>query len=62
MTRMKGTLHADLCAFVITSSVILVRMRNVAEKMIIKIQTHVLCSITFFPKILPIMTKCGKIL
>ena len=26
-----------------------------------KIKTHILCSVTLFPKIVPFMRKCGKI-
>jgi hypothetical protein len=32
MTRTVGTLHEDLCAFMIVSQLILVGMRNVSDK------------------------------
>ena len=43
-----GNLHADLFTFVTSLSVL--RMRNVLDKAVEKIKTHILCSRTFFPK------------
>jgi hypothetical protein len=40
---------------------ILPRMRNVSDKVVEKIKTHNLCSVTFFPKIVPFMRQCVKI-
>jgi len=31
-------------------------------KVVKKIKTHILCSVTFFSKIAPFIRKCGKIL
>jgi hypothetical protein len=45
-----GTLHEDLCTFMIISRWILLRIRNVSDKIVQKIKTHILCSITFFRK------------
>jgi hypothetical protein len=41
-----GTLHEDLCTFMMISRWILLRMRNVVENT----KTHVLCSINFSPR------------
>jgi hypothetical protein len=45
-----GTLHEELCTFMITSPSILVRMRNVLEKICRESQRHILCSTSFFQK------------
>jgi hypothetical protein len=42
-----GTLHEDLCTFIIISRSILLRMRNTSEQFVEKIKTHILCSIIF---------------
>jgi len=47
MIRITTTLHEDLCTFMIRSSWILLRMRNISDKVSDKITTHILCSITF---------------
>jgi hypothetical protein len=55
-----GTLHEDLCTFMIISRWILVRMRNVSDKICRENQnTHFMLN-NFFPKIAPFMRKCGK--
>jgi len=52
LTRIMDTLHKDLSTFTIISSRILLIMRNISEKQIAeKIKTHILCSVTCFPKI-----------
>jgi hypothetical protein len=59
LTRMMGTLHEDLFAFVIISPWILLRMRNVSDR----------CCILYWiippppppPKIMLFMGQCGKI-
>jgi hypothetical protein len=50
LTRIKGTLHENLCTFMIISRWILLRMRNVPDKIVEKIKTHILCSKTFSRK------------
>jgi hypothetical protein len=45
-----GTLHEDLCTFMIISRWILLRMRNFQTKVVEKTKTHILCSITFSRK------------
>jgi hypothetical protein len=50
LTRIMDTLHEDLCAFMIISRWILLRMRNVSDKSCEKIKASILCSITFFQK------------
>ena len=37
-----------------------VRMRNVLDKIVRKIKTHILCSVTPPPKIVTFMRQCGK--
>jgi len=59
---MTGTLHEHQDIFLITSHQIFVRMKNVLDKSVEKIKTHILYSMTSFPKIVPFMRKCGKIL
>jgi len=44
------------------SSSFLLRMRNVPTKVVEKIKTHILSSVTFFPKIVSCMRQCGKTL
>jgi len=44
-----GTLHEDLCTFLIISRRILVRMRNVSDRICIE-KKHILCSVNFFQK------------
>jgi hypothetical protein len=40
--RNNGTLHEDLCAFMIISRSVLLRMRNVSGKVAEKMKTHLL--------------------
>jgi len=56
-----GTLCKDLRTFTsISLTLTLLRIRNVLDKEAEKIKTHILCSITFFPKIKPFMRYGGK--
>jgi len=50
LTRITGTLHEGLCTSMIIGRSALLRMRNVYTKIVEKIETHILCSITFFRK------------
>jgi len=52
MEGIKSTLREDLCVFMIIYSLILLRMRNLAEKRH-KIKIYALCSVTFVSKIMP---------
>jgi hypothetical protein len=52
-TRITGSLHGDQYTFLIISHSIILRMRNIAGKNCKGIKTRILCSITFFSKILP---------
>jgi len=45
VTRKTGTLHKELCKFMTTFPWILLKMRNVSDKIVQKIRTHILCSI-----------------
>jgi len=47
---MTVTLREDLCIFMIALRLILLRMRNISDKFVEKIEAHILCSTTF-PKI-----------
>ena len=58
-----GTLHEDLCTFMIISRWIIFRMRNVSCKTLEEIKTHILCSVTFVFKSCRLwdnMEKYGK--
>jgi hypothetical protein len=56
MTRITDTLCENLCIFTrISLTPILLRIRNVLEKAAEKIKTHILCSITFSPRNMPLM-------
>ena len=48
MTRITGTLYEDRYSFLIISRSVLLRIRNVSDKVVEKIKIHILCSITFF--------------
>jgi hypothetical protein len=50
LTRIMGTLHEHLYTFMIIPRWILLRMRNVSSKLLKKIETYILCRITFFRK------------
>jgi hypothetical protein len=45
-----GTLHENLCTFVIISRWILLRMRNVWDEVVEKMKTHILYSVKCFRK------------
>jgi hypothetical protein len=47
MTRITHALHENQKTFLITSRSVLLRIRNVADKVIEKNKTHILCSVTF---------------
>jgi hypothetical protein len=51
---MTGTLHEDLCTFIIIYRLMFLRIRNVSGKFVDKIKTHILCLVTF-PNILSFM-------
>jgi len=52
---MTGTLGEDQYTFLIISRSILLRMRNISEKVVGKIKMHILTSVTFFSKTLTFM-------
>ena len=56
-----GTLYEDQCTFLVASHPFLPRMASVSDKIIEKIKTHILFSVTFF-LIMLFMRYCGKIL
>jgi hypothetical protein len=55
LTRITGTLHEDVCVFMIVSRWILLRMRNISEKSCRENRIIHFMSCTFFPKIVPLM-------
>jgi len=48
MTERTDTLHEDVCTFTVKSHPFL-KMRNILDKVLYKIKTHILCPVTFFP-------------
>jgi hypothetical protein len=54
-TRITGTLREDKCTFLIIPCSILLRMRNSSDKIVEKIETHILCSENFVLKVVPYM-------
>jgi hypothetical protein len=50
LTRITDTLHEDLSTFMIISRSIFLRTRNVSKKVVEKIKTHILCSVSFSRK------------
>jgi len=51
MTTKTCTLHEDHYTFMVISLSILLRLGDVSYKIIEKIKTHILYSVTFFPKV-----------
>jgi hypothetical protein len=47
MIIITDALHEDLCTRVIICRSVLLRMRNISDKIVIKIRTHILYSVTF---------------
>ena len=47
MIRITGTLQEDWCTFMIMSRSVLLGMKNVSDKTVQNIETHVSCSISF---------------
>jgi len=63
LTRITATLHKDQYTFMIIPRSVLLRIRNISDKIVQKIKIHILYSITgVFPKIVPFMRYRGKIL
>jgi hypothetical protein len=48
LTRTAGTLHENLCKYMIISRRILLTTRNIPDKVVEKVKTHNLCTITLF--------------
>ena len=48
-----GILHKDVCTFMITSGLILLKIEMFQRKFVENIKPHILCTVTFFPKIFP---------
>jgi hypothetical protein len=59
LTRITGTLHEELCTFMIISRWILLGMRNASDKVVQKIKTYILCSIISLRKSWDNVEKCG---
>jgi hypothetical protein len=52
---MAGTSYEDVSTFITMFRGILHIMRNISNKVVEKIKTHILFSVTFIPKIVPFM-------
>jgi hypothetical protein len=52
--KIAGILHEALCTLMIISRWILLRMSIIPDKVVEKIKTHIVCSITFFRKSCPL--------
>jgi hypothetical protein len=61
MTRITGTLHEDPYTLMIISHSVLLRVRNVSEKNVKKIETNCMFSNLLW-EMVPFMRYCGKIL
>jgi len=48
MRRITGILHDNIRVYMIICGTIILRMRNFSDKIVEKIKTHILCSMTFF--------------
>jgi hypothetical protein len=55
-----GTLHEDLCTFMVISRLIFLRMRNVSDRSCTENKEHILYSITFFRKSCRLWDKVEK--
>jgi hypothetical protein len=60
LTRITGTLHEDLRTFMTISLWILLRMRNVSDKICGENQNTQFMFNNCCPKVLPLMRRCGK--
>ena len=61
LTIITGTLHEDVCTYIYDNILLnFRRMRNVSDKIIEKIKTRILCSISFSPKIVPLSDNVEK--
>ena len=49
MPRVTRTLHEVRRIFMVSRSTVR-KMRSISGKIVLKIKTHVLCSVTFFPE------------
>jgi hypothetical protein len=58
MIRTVSISHKELCTFMVIFRLILLRMRNFADK---RNSEHILFSTKIFPKFVPFMRLCGKI-
>jgi hypothetical protein len=48
-----------MCIFIICQSILLI-LRNISDKIVDKIKTHILCSVTLFSKIVPFIRQFEK--
>ena len=61
LTRITGTLREDILTFMVEFSSLLLRMRNISDKVLEEIETLFVFN-NLLSKILPFMGKCGKIM
>jgi hypothetical protein len=50
LTNITSSLYEDVFTFMTVSRWVLFRLRNILDKVVEKIKTHILCSVTFFRK------------
>jgi hypothetical protein len=50
ITRITDSLHKDQCIFMIEFRSLLLRMRNVSDKIVEKVKTHISYPVTFLRK------------
>jgi hypothetical protein len=55
---MKGTLHEDRYTLPTISRSVLLRMKSISDKIAEKLETHILCSVTFY---FDNRSVCGRI-
>ena len=60
-TVITGTLHEDVFTYITILAEFLLEWEMFRIKVVEETKTHILYSVTFFPKILPFMRKCRKI-
>jgi hypothetical protein len=60
LTRITGTLHEDLCTFMVISRLNLYRIGNFTDISVENTKTHILYSITFPRKLYRLWDNCGE--
>jgi len=61
LKRITGIAHEYLCKFMKISRSVLLKMKNISDKFVQKIKTHIFCPIHFFQKIVPFMAQTRQV-